>query len=203
VEVAARVISTVQPGADVNAIASHLEGAAVTRAIAGADLVFGCLDDDLARLRLLDCCAGAGRPYLDLATDTGEDGGGPWYGGRVVFSFVGSGCLSCRGVLDQRALARASMTEEQREEDDRIYGVAGSALAGTGPSVVSVNGVVASLGVTEFMVWATGLREPSPELTYRGDLGCVRLSADAPTPDCYYCGKVVAHAVDRPRGLGT
>jgi hypothetical protein len=187
VEVGRRVISAVQPGADVHAIASNLEEAEPTQAIADADLVFGCLDDDLARLRLLDRCAEAGRAYIDLASDTGEDGGHLWYGGRVVFSFAGKGCLSCRGVLDQRALARASMTEEQREEDDRIYGVAGSALAGTGPSVVSMNGVVASLGVTEFMAWATGLREPSPELTYRGDLGCVRLSAEAPTPDCYYC----------------
>ncbi len=97
-------------------------------------------------------------------------------------------------------MAGASMTPRQREEDDRSYGVAGSALAGTGPSVVSVNGVVASLGVTEFMAWATGLREPWPEATYRGDLGTVQLSADRPTPDCYYCAQARAHAGGRPPG---
>lgn len=202
VEVAARVISTVQPGADVHAIASHLEEAEPTQAIADADVVFGCLDDDLARLRLLDRCAEAGRPYVDLASDTGEDDGRPWYGGRVVFSFVGHGCLSCREVLDQRAIARVAMSRQQRDEDDRTYGVAGSALRGTGPSVVSVNGVVASLGVTEFMAWATRLREPWPELTYRGDLGCVRLNRDDPAPDCYYCMGAETRRGHRRHGRG-
>lgn len=187
VQVAARLITAVQPGAVVGAIASPLGDTHSREAIAGADFVFGCLDSDLARLRLLELCAQARRPYLDLATDTGEDGGPPWYGGRVVFSFVGKGCLSCRDVLDQHALATASMTPEQREQDARIYGVASSALAGAGPSVVCVNGVVASLGVMEFMVWATGLREPHPVLTYRGDLARLTVNVDPPRTDCYYC----------------
>lgn len=216
VEVAQRVIQTVQPKADVRAIGSKLEEVGATSTIADADLVFGCLDDDLARLRLLEHCAETGKPYVDLASDTDEDGGHPWYGGRMVFSFVGKGCLSCRGVLDQRALARATMTARQREEDDRSYGVSGRALAATGPSVVSVNGVVASLGVTEFMAWATDLREPWPELTYRGDRGRVSLSTDPPIPDCYYCtqaahaaqptartGVVMARGGRRPSGSST
>lgn len=197
VEVAERLIQTVQPKADVRAIGSDLKEVRAASAIVDAHLVFGCLDDDLARLQLLGRCATAGKPYVDLASDTGEDDGGPWYGGRVVFSFVGKGCLLCRDALDQRALAGATMTARQHKNDDRSYGVAGPALAGTGPSVVSVNGVVASLAVTEFMAWATGLREPWPELTYRGDLGSVRLNTTTPTTNCYYCAKAVANAANR------
>lgn len=164
----------------------------------GTDFVFGCLDNDLARLRLLEICANARRPYVDLATDTGEDGGRLWYGGRVVFSLIGSGCLSCRAILDQQALARASMNAQQREEENRSYGVRSSALARPGPSIVSVNGVVASLGVTEFMVWATGLRNPHPEMTYRGDRGTVTVNTTPAPPSCYYCAQLAGPSTALP-----
>jgi hypothetical protein len=79
------------------------------------------------------------------------------------------------------------MNPEQREADPRFYGVDRDALAGAGPAVVSINGVVASLAVTEFMVFVTGLRDPVGQLTYRADMGVVRASLDRPSPDCYYC----------------
>ena len=53
--------------------------------------------------------------------------------------------------------------------------------------MVSINAVVASLAVTEFMVLVTGLRESSAQLTYRADVGIVRKSVDIPGPGCYYC----------------
>ena len=52
---------------------------------------------------------------------------------------------------------------------------------------MSVNGVVASLAVIEFMVHVTELREPMRQLTYRGDLGVVTKSLDQPEDGCYYC----------------
>jgi hypothetical protein len=84
----------------------------------------------------------------------------------VVFAKDGERCLSCISELDPRALARTQMTEERRSGDDEIYGVDRAALDTGGPSVVSVNGVVASLAVTEFMAWRTGLRE-LPQLPRR------------------------------------
>jgi len=84
-------------------------------------------------------------------------------------------------------MALDQMDEREREADERIYGVARGALRGPGPSVVSVNGVVASLAVTEFMVYVTGLRAPAAQLTYRADLGTVTKSLDRPTEGCYYC----------------
>jgi hypothetical protein len=91
----------------------------------------------------------------------------------------GSRCLVCLpGILDQAETARDRMSPEQRDADRRIYGVDQDALAATGPAVVSVNGVVASLGVTEFMVYVSGLRQPAAQLTYRGDFGTVTLPSD-------------------------
>lgn len=100
----------------------------------------------------------------------------------------GTRCLSCLpDVLNQEQISRDAMSDDLRAADDRIYGVDRALLAGTGPSVVSVNGVVASLAVTEFMVLRTGLRPAVGQLTYRGDIGGVTMSLDRPSPGCWYC----------------
>src|SRR3546814_19500003 len=68
--------------------------------------------------------------------------------------------------------------------------VCSSDLSSAGPSVVSLNGVVASLGVTEFMLAVTGIRSaPRGLLTYRGHMGIVSAHADPPLPDCYFCAR--------------
>lgn len=187
VEVARRVIVSVHPDAQTETIPYRSDSEPAQAAIRRADVVFGCVDHDLPRLQLTELCALHRKPYIDLASDVGEDQGHAWYGGRIVFAESGKLCLACAGLLDQRELARASMTAEQLEVDDRMYGVPKSALNRTGPSVVSLNGLVASLAVTEFMVWASGMRSPCLHLRYRGDLGRVTLVSDKPVADCYYC----------------
>jgi molybdopterin-synthase adenylyltransferase len=188
VKVAERVVLSIQPTALVTSLTAAIGDEAVKTALLSADLIFGCVDNDAARLVLTELAASHRKPYIDAASDTGDDGG-LWYGGRVVFAHDGSKCLSCAGELDQRAITRAGMTPEQRAEDDKIYGVSRSVLNGTGPAVVSINGVVASLAVTEFMTWATGIRMPYSHLSYRGDLGRVTLNKDVSASRCYYCSK--------------
>ena len=61
----------------------------------------------------------------------------------------------------------------RREAHDRIYAVKRSALDGTDPMVVSINGAAASLAATEFIVFVTGIRAPAPHLIYRGHLPTV------------------------------
>jgi hypothetical protein len=137
------------------------EDAAAT-SIQKASVVFGCLDKESPRLFLTDLCSAFKITYFDLATDTGgedED----WYGGRVVYC-DGTRCLSCLGLLDQRLIRIEQLTEAELENERRLYGLKGDLLGGTGPAVVSVNGVVASMAVTEFMAHVTGIRPPAPQL---------------------------------------
>lgn len=61
------------------------------------------------------------------------------YGGRVVFSHDGTGCLFCLGVIDMNELARERMTEEEREQRDRNYGLTPEEAGDSGPSVVTIN----------------------------------------------------------------
>jgi hypothetical protein len=187
--VAKRMIEAINPGATVEPVDAMIDSAKAEGAIAAADVVFGCLDRDLPRLKLTELCSRYGKPLFDLATDTGGEGDDLWYGGRVVFA-NGSGCLVCRNLLDQEEMSRDSMSAEQREDHDRIYGVERGALGETGPMVVSINGVVASLAVTEFMVFVTGMREPVSHVIYRGHVGTVGRNNDPPEPGCYFCSGV-------------
>jgi len=187
VEVASRLIGAVLPEASIRPIRARLEEAEAQAELQSADWVFGCVDRDSVRLKLTDICARLRKPYADLATDIHIDGDVATYGGHVLIADGGERCLVCMKLLSQRDMARDAMTPEERELDDRIYGIKRSELGETGPSVVSLNGVVASLGITEFMAWATGLRNVARYLVYRGDRSRVTASTDRPEKHCYYC----------------
>src|SRR5262249_54716041 len=116
-------------------------------------------------------------PYFDVASDVVDRTS---YGGRVCICWNGDGCLYCMCELDQDAVRRYLQSKAERENDDAIYGVRRDALGGTGPSVVSLNGVVASLATTEFMAAVTGLRDPRRLLIYKAHTGVVTSSLDPP-----------------------
>lgn len=186
VNIAARMIGVIQPQATIDAQPQWLQEDAEPQGLAEVDVIFGCVDEDPVRLDILRFASAHAIAYVDLASDVTAEGE---FGGRIVFAKDGERCLSCLGELDQHAIARARMSEEQRAADDQIYGVDRAALAEGGPSVVSINGLVASLAVTEFMCWRTGLREPAGFLTYRGDLGTVTRRGEAERPPCLHCSQ--------------
>lgn len=188
IDIATRTLRSIQPDAEIRAV-PHRFGPDSASLLQDATVVFGCVDKDDARVQLLAHLSALGIPYFDTATDTGENAAGvPWYGGRVATS-LGNGCMMCMDVLDARSVAEARMTSAERETHARLYGVPADQLDRSGPSVVSLNGVIASLAVTEFLVYATGLRAPQRVLTYRGERGVVSVDATLPQPDCYYCAQ--------------
>jgi len=126
---------------------------------------------------------------MDLATEIvpGDDDEELVYGGRIVFSHDGKGCLVCLGIIDPAELAREQMSPEQRAERDRLYGLNPDEVGDSGPSVVTINGVVASLACTEALMFLTGLREPARQLTYLGHNSVVRKNSTEGRVDCLYC----------------
>lgn len=185
--IATRSIEGVQPEGDVKVAYARFSEPNAQALLTDVDLVYGCVDRDSARVEMLRWASERGIPYIDAATDVlPQPDGSVIYGGRVVVS-SGEGCLSCLDQLDQDELARARMTADQLAAHAKIYGVDVAALDRTGPSVVSINGVVGALAVTEFMVLVTGLRKPNRVLTYRGEKGGVTIDRSDPTPGCPYC----------------
>jgi molybdopterin/thiamine biosynthesis adenylyltransferase len=185
-EVARDFIRRVQADADISIIPESVISGAAFDAVSKGSVAFGCVDNDGPRLVLLELCCSMQKPYIDVATDVPSPG---CFGGRMVFTGVGKGCLACREELDQSEVRRFFATPEQRIEDDKIYGIDRSAFGTNGPSVVFLNGTLASLAVTEFVTFITGLRAPLPYLTYRGEMGIVT-TTKASGGGCYYCDSV-------------
>ncbi|GAA1646502.1 ThiF family adenylyltransferase [Catellatospora bangladeshensis] len=198
VGLAERMIRAIAPSASVNAVPQLLPHPDALTALSAVDLLLGGLDHDLPRLQLTDLASENKIAYIDAATDIHGSGDNLIYGGRVVTAGVSPGCLYCLGQLDADAIRHATQTPEQRATEADIYGVPVEELqAATGPSVVTINGLVASLAATEAMVHITGLRPARNHLVYRGDQGMVRINTDAPNGnDCAYCFRWL----DRPIG---
>jgi molybdopterin/thiamine biosynthesis adenylyltransferase len=179
-----RMIQEINPEVESVPLQCGLVSEEAVNAIRNVDWVFGCFDKDGPRAILNELCATYRKPYIDLASDVPEPG---IYGGRVCVSIDGKGCLDCLDLLDRKEVRRYLETAEQREREDKIYGIDKDILETKGPSVSPVNGVVASLAATEFMVAVTGLRSPTRLQEYRGWESKVVKITDSPRPDCLFC----------------
>jgi molybdopterin-synthase adenylyltransferase len=137
VAVAQRLITAIQPAAAVRAFPFALQDERTGSAFAHADVCFSCLDDDLARVALIERCREHGLVFFDLATDT-EDTDALRYGGRVLFSGAGERCPYCMDLLDPAELSRRSLPSDASRAARQIYGVRHDELGATGPAVVSL-----------------------------------------------------------------
>lgn len=189
VDVAVRLVEGIDPEINTLSVGEELRHAEAFDAVRAAGIVFGCVDHDGPRLVLTEVCAAYAKPYFDIAADVVASGGIA-YGGRVVYSNGGQGCLSCLGELSLDEVGRYFKDDAARIEESRLYGVPTENLDETGPSVVSLNGVVASLAVTEFMILVSGLGSPQRLLRYHGHRGKVTVGTDPSAPDCFYCKSV-------------
>jgi len=187
VEVARRLVVGISPGTEVVTIQKSVVSDEAFDALEGASHLFGCVDNDAVRVILTEFAAAFRIPYIDAATEIISGDDRLRYGGRVVVAWDGHGCLSCFDELDHANVRKHLTSETGRRDEEAIYGAARSALGGSGPSVGCINGVVASLAVTEFMLAVTGIRPANRLLRYRADLAVVTRSTDPPPADCYYC----------------
>lgn len=189
VDLGERLIKAINPDIAVHKVFDSLVSPDAFAAVRRADQVFGCLDSEGARLVLNELCAAYELRYFDLATDIIPDNP-PSYGGRLCAAWERPGCIVCYALLDANEAAEDLGGPGARRDREALYGVPTTELQRSGPSVVSMNGVVASLGVTEFVLAVTGIRSPKAVITYHGHMGRVSLATDPPAPDCYYCGAV-------------
>jgi molybdopterin/thiamine biosynthesis adenylyltransferase len=199
VDIAERNIRTINPQIKVRKIPFPLISTDGFDAVKNADYAFGCVDNDGARLVLNELCLAYEIPFFDVASEIITESSE--YGGHVVSVVDGQACLFCLDLINSVEANKHLQNAEARKDWKAIYGIEKNVLGDTGPSVVSINGIMASMVVTEFMLRATGIRDSKRFLIYRGSRGIVAENKDSPNADCYYCkcirGKSEKSDVDR------
>jgi hypothetical protein len=164
------------------------------QALAHADIVFGCVDNDGARQILNEIAKAYALPYFDLASGIdAPDGRFEQAGGRVALVTPTGHCLNCWNLID-RAEARYFLgTSAERAELKRRGYVDGWDL--TSPSVIFLNSAIASISVGEFIAYVTALTPANPlTFYYYREPGSTaqRASArrDANDPKCFTCAQI-------------
>lgn len=158
---ARRLIKAVAPDARVEVVTSVVQASGALDAIKGVDLLFGCVDNDGARMVLNELALAYAIPYFDLAVGIdAERGRVETAGGRLAIVLPGGPCLYCMDQLDPEEARYWLATPEQQAFMRRQGYVKG--MDAPAPSVVALNGALAAAAATEFAVYATGLRGVSP-----------------------------------------
>jgi len=166
--------------------------------LAAADLIVCCTDGHSSRAWLAELSAQYLVTLIDLGVEVQAGSGATRAGGGVRVCRPGEPCLHCAGVVDPARVRAELLTAAERAvEVGRGY-LRG--LDGPAPSVVALNGVVASLAVMEAVNELVGLFANSPaRLLYRAEARAVTTAATAGDERCYVCGTdgIVGLGADR------
>ena len=158
---ARRTIKSVAPSAAVEAFVADVREPRVLDALKRVDVLFGCVDNDGARLVLNELAVAYNIPYFDLAVGIdATEGLIGQAGGRLAAVLPGGPCLLCMDEIDRVEARYFLSTPEQQAEQRRRGYVTGMDVPA--PSVVSLNGAIASMALNEFAIYVSGSRPVSP-----------------------------------------
>jgi molybdopterin/thiamine biosynthesis adenylyltransferase len=156
VHVVRRLIKQIAPEAMVTAVRSRVQLPDALDALKTADVIFGCVDNDGARLVLNELALAFRVPYFDLASGLDAENSEVTGGGRLSFVNSDGPCLACAGDIDldeARHHLDPPVLQDQRRRAGYVAG-----LEVPAPAVVSVNGLVASIAVNELAMFVSGTR---------------------------------------------
>jgi molybdopterin/thiamine biosynthesis adenylyltransferase len=201
--VARRFLRSANPDAAVIDIAQEVQSEAALDVLRGADILFGCVDNDGARLVLNELSLAYHIPYFDVATGIEvRDGSLMNAGGRVAVVTPGGPCLNCMGLIDPTEARFFLDSRESRNLQVELGYVDG--LDAPAPAVGALNSQVAAAAVNELAVWLTGVRPVTAlqEIDLLGKAHAVPGGRTVPhvverDPKCVECPK--AHLGDRVR----
>jgi molybdopterin/thiamine biosynthesis adenylyltransferase len=158
---ARRLIKAVAPDARVEVLTCVAQASQALDALKGVDVLFGCVDNDGARVVLNELALAYAIPYFDLGVGIdAERGRVEAAGGRLAVVLPGGPCLYCMNQIDADEARYWLATPEQREFMRREGYVKGMDVAA--PSVVALNAAIAAAAAMEFAIYATGLRVVAP-----------------------------------------
>jgi len=158
VEVAKRLIHQINANARVKQQPLNISESKAIDALKGVDFIFGASDNDGCRLLLNRISVQYLIPYLDIGTGIEtSDGKITALGGQIRLVLPGHGfCLNCNNSIDRVQAGLDLMTSEQVQLRQTLgYGLGPSTPA---PSVIFLNGTLASLAIGELLNLLTGYK---------------------------------------------
>ena len=188
VSVAEQYLRRVSPDATVESVQGDIIRAAVAHRLTAADVIFGCTDSHGSRAVLQQIAYQYLIPTIDMGTTIAvRESRITHVYGRVQLLAPGLACFTCGRLLDGNQVRRDMMTAFERKADPYISGAHEPA-----PSVISLNGTVASLAVTMFLSVVAGVPGAGRHLLYNALASSVRSVRGAPEPRCFVCSSVGA-----------
>jgi molybdopterin/thiamine biosynthesis adenylyltransferase len=155
------------------------------RRLLSCDVIIGCTDNQWSRTVLNAIAFQYYVPVIDLGVELQQRGA---IGGRVAWLGPGAACLWCLNILNAERV-RIEQLPKGTADAERARGYI-EGVDEPAPAVVSMNGVVASLAVTELLARITGFAgsDPRPNLLlYRAADGVVRRTSPPAKNGCLTC----------------
>lgn len=183
VEVASDLVRQISTDVSVEPCVGDVRLSRYAREVMKADVVVCCTDSHGSRAVLNQLAYQYYRPIIDIGVSIDARGGSVRsVTGRVQLLSPGMPCLVCHNLLDPEEVRRDLMSDDERRRDPYISGVREPQ-----PAVISLNGTIASLGVTMLLSVATGFPSPARHQLYLAHRGSVRTIESTPEMDCVVC----------------
>lgn len=184
VDVAVRMIKTLQPQAMPIAIKGDVNDEPNAKLLLDVDFIFCCTDSHASRHLLNQLAYQYVIPAIDVgvAINRAADEA-VQIAGRVTMLAPGLPCLWCAEQLDPNQVRQGLMTEEQRRADPYVLGFGGIVQ----PAVISINSTVSSLAITMFLSIVTDIPARGRYLIYDGNRSRVSSLSVATNSTCNFC----------------
>jgi molybdopterin-synthase adenylyltransferase len=187
VKIAARMVSQISPNTRVRAQKGDILEAEVGKLLLDVDLVFCCTDSEGSRYFLNQLAYQYYIPVIDMGVSISpRDGRVISMDGRVQMLAPRLRCLICLdGTLNAGRVRWDLQNARERQQDPYFNEVAGVKQ----PSVISLNGTIASQAVTLFLAAVAGVPIDARLISFRALRGDARVQDDQPQPDCVNCSE--------------
>jgi hypothetical protein len=183
VEVAAEHAQQIQRNAEVELTVGDVADHSVSRQLLTCDVIFCCTDSHGSRAVLNQIAYQYFIPTFDLGVHVAAvNNEVQSMTGRVQMLAPGLPCLVCHNLLDPEQVRQDLMTESQRMADQYVVGAYVPQ-----PAVMSLNGTVASMGVTMMLSAIAGLPVDTRHQIVLFHRGTVRSISSEPEPNCVVC----------------
>ena len=151
VDVISDMICSINPKIKIKKFNCELRNEDVFSEVKDADIIFGGLDNDGPRLILNQISFSYYIPYIDCATGIDvEDEKIELAGGHVMIIQPEGPCMeNCTKILDKTEVLDFLSSKEEYENRKKLGYVKGANIKN--PSVVSLNGMIASFAINQFI----------------------------------------------------